>query len=550
MAQTLRPRFRLEHLRAAAHNVPIATIGTLAPTAARPPPFSMKSHASSSAKLPLWIFFVTDAALLGAAGFLATRAARPLSGETVFLITALVLAGALVALVPLVARYERIKNETLDDRQRALETLARTLTAAAEQISIATAGLDEITGLTQKNLKKTEQLTAAFTASATAKPDTSSHDPLAAAANQLTQAAARLAQLETTTRETLAQITAPPAPQPLVTTPTGLDEKLAATLAALDAKIAALSAAVVAPTAPATADTNETRRPRKVRREEAPIETVSTSVLPEPPPEPIAPPPAPDPVEPAPDPVAELTEPTPAPANFSPEIIPAAAATETPAPAPAPSSTSEPTPAPVLENLATEAPKTPRKRAPKKLPAPAGETASASTAELTPAPAVTPSPVEIATPAEPVAEDSVVADSIPPTPKPAPAPAPAVPPAVDEFVQFAPDEFPSASPVAEFKLHSPDATVSSVTADGATRLLATAYIGIGNRLFIRGEGPGLSWEKGVPLAFVSIGKWRWETTETAATVTFKLYKNDTVECTALGEQSIAPGHLTEVTAAF
>jgi hypothetical protein len=538
----------------------------------------MKSHASSSAKLPLWIFFVTDAALLGAAAFLATRAARPLSGETVFLITALVLAGALVALVPLVARYERIKNETLDDRQRALETLARTLTAAAEQISIATAGLDEITGLTQKNLKKTEQLTAAFTASATAapataKPDTGSHDPLAAAADQLTQAAARLAQLEATTRETLAQITATPAPQPLATTPTGLDEKLAATLAALDAKIAALSAAVVAPTA--SAETNETRRPRKVRREEAPIETVSTSVLPEPPPEPIAPPPAPAPVEPAPAPVveftapaltpeptpapvAELTEPAPTPANLSPEIVPAAATTETPAPAPAPSSTSEPTPAPVLENLAAEAPKTPRKRAPKKLPAPAGETALASNAEVASAPDAAPNPVEIATPAEPVAEDSVVTDSVPPTPEPAPAPAPtpapapapATPPAVDEFVQFAPDEFPSASPVAEFKLHSPDATVSSVTADGATRLLATAYIGIGNRLFIRGEGPGLSWEKGIPLAFVSIGKWRWETTETAATVTFKLYKNDTVECTALGEQSIAPGHLTEVTAAF
>ena len=536
----------------------------------------MKSHASSSAKLPLWIFFVTDAALLGAAGFLASRAARPLSGETVFLITALVLAGALVALVPLVARYERIKNETLDDRQRALETLARTLTAAAEQISIATAGLDEITGLTQKNLKKTEQLTAAFTASATGAPatektDTGSHDQLAAAANQLTQATARLAQLETTTRETLAQIAATPDPLPLATTPTGLDEKLASTLAALDAKIAALSAAALAPTAPAAAETNETRRPRKVRREEAPIEPVSTSVLPESPPEPVVTPPALVPVEPAPAPaveftatapdptpeptpapVVELTEPTPAPANLSPEIIPAAAAAETPASAPAPSSTSEPTPAPVLENLVAEAPKTPRKRAPKKLPAPAGETASASTAEVAPAPEAAPRPVEIATPAEPIAADSVVADSIPPTPEPAPAPAPApaVPPAVDEFVQFAPDEFPSSSPAAEFKLHSPDATVSSVTADGATRLLATAYIGIGNRLFIRGEGPGLSWEKGIPLTFVSIGKWRWETTETAATVTFKLYKNDTVECTSLGEQSIAPGHLTEVTAAF
>jgi hypothetical protein len=89
-----------------------------------------------------------------------------------------------------------------------------------------------------------------------------------------------------------------------------------------------------------------------------------------------------------------------------------------------------------------------------------------------------------------------------------------------------------------------------MTADGATRLLATAYIGIGNRLFIRGEGPGLTWEKGVPLQFVSIGKWRWETTEANAPIAFKLYKNDTVECTALGEQSITPGHLTEVTAAF
>ena len=89
-----------------------------------------------------------------------------------------------------------------------------------------------------------------------------------------------------------------------------------------------------------------------------------------------------------------------------------------------------------------------------------------------------------------------------------------------------------------------------LTSDGATRLIVTAYIGIGNRLFIRGEGPGLSWEKGVPLQFVSIGKWRWETSEATAPITFRLFKNDTVECTALGEQSIIPGHLTEVTAAF
>jgi hypothetical protein len=89
-----------------------------------------------------------------------------------------------------------------------------------------------------------------------------------------------------------------------------------------------------------------------------------------------------------------------------------------------------------------------------------------------------------------------------------------------------------------------------LTSDGATRLIATAYIGIGNRLFIRGEGPGLSWEKGVPLQFVSIGKWRWETPDATGPVSFKLYKNDTVECTALGMQNLDAGHQQELTASF
>src|SRR5262249_55419444 len=89
-----------------------------------------------------------------------------------------------------------------------------------------------------------------------------------------------------------------------------------------------------------------------------------------------------------------------------------------------------------------------------------------------------------------------------------------------------------------------------LTSDGATRLLVTAYIGIGNRLFIRGSGPGLSWEKGVPLQFVSIGKWRWETNDASAPVQFKLYKNDDIECSTLGSQSLDPGHQQELMAAF
>jgi hypothetical protein len=91
---------------------------------------------------------------------------------------------------------------------------------------------------------------------------------------------------------------------------------------------------------------------------------------------------------------------------------------------------------------------------------------------------------------------------------------------------------------------------SVLTSDGATRLVVTAYIGIGNRLFIRGSGPGLSWEKGVPLQFVSIGKWRWETSDASEPVQFKLLKNDEQESAALGTLTIDPGHQQEVTANF
>ena len=90
----------------------------------------------------------------------------------------------------------------------------------------------------------------------------------------------------------------------------------------------------------------------------------------------------------------------------------------------------------------------------------------------------------------------------------------------------------------------------ALSSDGLTRLIATAYIGIGNKLFIRGDGPGLSLTKGVPLQFVSIGKWRWENPELLFPAKVRLYKNDQLECTALGEFTLEPGHHHEVNATF
>jgi len=90
---------------------------------------------------------------------------------------------------------------------------------------------------------------------------------------------------------------------------------------------------------------------------------------------------------------------------------------------------------------------------------------------------------------------------------------------------------------------------SAASPDGATRLLATAYIGIGNKLFIRGDGPGLSWTKGEPMQFVSIGKWGWATNDATAPIACKLYKNDETEALT-GEVTLEPGKHIEVTALF
>jgi hypothetical protein len=90
---------------------------------------------------------------------------------------------------------------------------------------------------------------------------------------------------------------------------------------------------------------------------------------------------------------------------------------------------------------------------------------------------------------------------------------------------------------------------ASASSDGATRLLVTAYIGIGNKLFIRGEGPGLSWDKGVPMQFVSIGKWGWASHDVTVPVRAKLYKNDDTVALS-GDITVEPGKHVELTALF
>lgn len=149
-----------------------------------------------------------------------------------------------------------------------------------------------------------------------------------------------------------------------------------------------------------------------------------------------------------------------------------------------------------------------------------------------------PKPKKPRAPRKPRPEETLAAMSEPARPE-------SVEGAADSSGESAQADTPDESATAE----APPKQEASVSSDGATRLLATAYIGIGNKLYIRGDGPGLSWDKGVPMQFVSIGKWGWATDDATAPIACKLYKND--ETPALsGEVFLEPGKHVEVTALF
>lgn len=84
---------------------------------------------------------------------------------------------------------------------------------------------------------------------------------------------------------------------------------------------------------------------------------------------------------------------------------------------------------------------------------------------------------------------------------------------------------------------------------GVTSVIANVMIGIGNKPYVRGEGPGLSWEEGAPMNFVEIGKWAWSPSRKNATVTIQIYRNDQ-DPDQGGKYEVKPGEKFEVTPDF
>jgi biopolymer transport protein ExbB/TolQ len=448
-------------------------------------------------RLPKWPFLVGDCALIGAAWLIADRAAHPLPAEAMLAIGGCAACAAIVGAIPFVADYARKQDQALDERQRSLESLeslARTLSGAAEQISIAAGGFNEIAELSQKNLRHAEQLPqklhekiAEFQARLAQATDEekdemerelailrgSESEKLESTATKVARAAADWAKVETASQKHLA-------------TTKAILAQFEEAVAQIDTRISSYS------------ETLSRLAAQRDRPEPSPAAVPQpTVVVPEKKHE--------DPAQPAvveEKPIAPVSVATPDPIESAPEASSsshAAEASHTVESSAADESSATPAPDPAVA-------KPERKRPLRR-----------TTDEKNPENSGAPKPI----PAEKIREKK---------------PEPESPePLALEFFQESPDD---------------QAPTSAMSADGATRLLVTAYIGIGNRLFIRGDGPGLNWEKGVPLQFVSIGKWRWETEEAAAPITFKLLKNDETETAGPSAPPLEPGRQIEITATF
>lgn len=61
-----------------------------------------------------------------------------------------------------------------------------------------------------------------------------------------------------------------------------------------------------------------------------------------------------------------------------------------------------------------------------------------------------------------------------------------------------------------------------------TTIVARVDVGFGNSLYLRGEGTGLSWDKGVPLENVGPYEWKYSTTQAKSDLTFKFLINDEI----------------------
>ena len=99
------------------------------------------------------------------------------------------------------------------------------------------------------------------------------------------------------------------------------------------------------------------------------------------------------------------------------------------------------------------------------------------------------------------------------------------------------------------KVDKPEITKENKENSGPTTVVANVMIGIGNKPYLRGEGPGLSWDEGVPMNFIEIGKWAWSPSRKNASLTVQVYRNDQ-DPDKSGKIEVKPGQKLEITPDF
>jgi hypothetical protein len=73
-----------------------------------------------------------------------------------------------------------------------------------------------------------------------------------------------------------------------------------------------------------------------------------------------------------------------------------------------------------------------------------------------------------------------------------------------------------------------------------TTITAQIDVGFGNALYIRGEGPGLSWDKGLVMDCVADDQWIITISDATMPVVFKLLLNDITWCVG-NDYVVEPG---------
>jgi hypothetical protein len=163
------------------------------------------------------------------------------------------------------------------------------------------------------------------------------------------------------------------------------------------------------------------------------------------------------------------------------------------------------------------------------------------------------SPAPATKPAAPAAKSSVaVKPTVPvksaPAPKAAAAPAPRAKsaatkrPAANRPAAPAPSPAPI-SPAAAAPASAP------TPAPAATTIHVHFDVGFGNRLVIRGDGAGLSWEQGFPLENLSATLWSITLGRPTRPVAFKVLINDELWCEG-ADYVVEPGATLAVTPTF